>query len=117
MHISGRPPLADSWYSLSYLYLSVVGMLSTIVCGLLVSAITGKNFLHSGDPLKQSFETPSRTNLVFLSFFSGGCKQKRLRSDLFVRKSDLICFRWSAKSEVKRFVSTSRRDLSKSVAL
>lgn len=68
----GRPSLADSWYSLSYLYLSVVGMLCTIVCGLLVSALTG------------------------------GCKQKRLRSDLFVRKSDLICFSGRAKSEASQ---------------
>lgn len=64
-----RPSLADTWYSLSYLYLSVLGTLSTIVCGLLVSVITG------------------------------GCKQKRLNSELFVRKSDLICFSRSAKSE------------------
>lgn len=64
-----RPHLADTWYSLSYLYLSLVGTLTTIVCGLLVSAITG------------------------------GCKQKRLNPDLFVRKSDLICFSHGAKSE------------------
>lgn len=76
MHISDRPPLADSWYSLSYLYLSVVGTLSTIVCGLLVSAITGKNLLRGGDPLKQGFETPSRTNLVSLSFFQAGASKR-----------------------------------------
>lgn len=38
-----RPPLADSWYSLSYLYLSVLGMLITIVSGLLVSIVTGES--------------------------------------------------------------------------
>uniref|UniRef100_A0A8C8DZ64 Solute carrier family 5 member 8, like n=1 Tax=Oryzias sinensis TaxID=183150 RepID=A0A8C8DZ64_9TELE len=37
-----RPDLADSWYSLSYVYLSLLGMLVTMVCGLLISAITGK---------------------------------------------------------------------------
>ncbi|XP_046882568.1 sodium-coupled monocarboxylate transporter 1 [Hypomesus transpacificus] len=57
-----RPALADSWYSLSYLYFCVLGTLVTMTSGLLVSAITG------------------------------GCKQERLRSDLFVRKNDLICF-------------------------
>ncbi|XP_062327868.1 sodium-coupled monocarboxylate transporter 1 [Osmerus eperlanus] len=57
-----RPALADSWYSLSYLYFCVLGTLVTMTSGLLVSAITG------------------------------GCKQKRLCSDLFVRKNDLICF-------------------------
>nr|XP_057910563.1 sodium-coupled monocarboxylate transporter 1 [Doryrhamphus excisus] len=64
-----RPPLADSFYSLSYLYISLVGVLTTVVSGLLVSAITG------------------------------GCKQKKLNSNLFVRKSDLICFRWNRKSQ------------------
>uniref|UniRef100_A0A8C5A121 Solute carrier family 5 member 8, like n=1 Tax=Gadus morhua TaxID=8049 RepID=A0A8C5A121_GADMO len=57
-----RPPLADSWYSLSYLYFCPLGTLCTVVVGLLVSIITG------------------------------GCKQERLDSSLFVRKSDLICF-------------------------
>ncbi|CAL8255878.1 unnamed protein product [Arctogadus glacialis] len=57
-----RPPLADSWYSLSYLYFCPLGTLCTVVVGLLVSIITG------------------------------GCKQERLDSRLFVRKSDLICF-------------------------
>ncbi|XP_072237815.1 sodium-coupled monocarboxylate transporter 1 [Leuresthes tenuis] len=57
-----RPPIADSWYSLSYVYLSLFGMLTTVVAGLLVSIITG------------------------------GCKQEKLNSNLFVRRSDLICF-------------------------
>uniref|UniRef100_A0A7N8X794 Solute carrier family 5 member 8, like n=1 Tax=Mastacembelus armatus TaxID=205130 RepID=A0A7N8X794_9TELE len=38
----GRPALADSWYSLSYLYFAVLGMLTTMVFGLLVSMITGE---------------------------------------------------------------------------
>uniref|UniRef100_A0A8C8DZL6 Solute carrier family 5 member 8, like n=1 Tax=Oryzias sinensis TaxID=183150 RepID=A0A8C8DZL6_9TELE len=32
-----RPDLADSWYSLSYVYLSLLGMLVTMVCGLLIT--------------------------------------------------------------------------------
>lgn len=64
-----RPPLADSWYSLSYLYFAVVGSVITIFSGLLVSIITG------------------------------GCKQEKHSPDLFVRKSDLICFRSSRYSE------------------
>lgn len=57
-----RPALADSWYSLSYLYFSLLGALTTIVCGLLVSSMTG------------------------------GCKQEKQSSDLFVQKRDLIIF-------------------------
>ncbi|XP_041636529.1 sodium-coupled monocarboxylate transporter 1 [Cheilinus undulatus] len=64
-----RPPLADSWYSLSYVYLSLLGMLTTMTTGLLVSAMTG------------------------------GCKQEKINPDLFVKKSDLICFSWCSKSE------------------
>ncbi|KAM9408554.1 sodium-coupled monocarboxylate transporter 1 [Pholidichthys leucotaenia] len=64
-----RPPLADSWYSLSYLYFSLLGSLATVVSGLLVSMATG------------------------------GCKHESLNSDLFVRKSDLICFSWGNKSK------------------
>ncbi|KAJ0068623.1 hypothetical protein NL108_010301, partial [Boleophthalmus pectinirostris] len=37
---SVRPPLADSWYSLSYLYFAVVGVLVTVVSGLLISIAT-----------------------------------------------------------------------------
>uniref|UniRef100_A0A3Q2YHE5 Solute carrier family 5 member 8, like n=1 Tax=Hippocampus comes TaxID=109280 RepID=A0A3Q2YHE5_HIPCM len=65
-----RPPLAD-FYSLSYLYISFLGALTTIVIGLLVSMITG------------------------------GCKQGKLNSQLFVRKSDLVCFSCSRKSQVE----------------
>ncbi|XP_061893679.1 sodium-coupled monocarboxylate transporter 1 [Entelurus aequoreus] len=64
-----RPPLADSWYSLSYLYISLLGTLTTVVSGLLVSMITG------------------------------GCKQKKLNPDLFVRKSDFLCFGCNKKSQ------------------
>uniref|UniRef100_A0AAQ6AEV7 Solute carrier family 5 member 8 n=1 Tax=Amphiprion ocellaris TaxID=80972 RepID=A0AAQ6AEV7_AMPOC len=37
-----RPALADTWYSLSYLYFAPFGTLVTITCGLLVSMITGE---------------------------------------------------------------------------
>ncbi|KAK7145175.1 hypothetical protein R3I94_011314 [Phoxinus phoxinus] len=57
-----RPVLADTWYSLSYLYFCPVGILVTMITGLIVSAI------------------------------SGGCKQKKVRPELFIGKSDLICF-------------------------
>ncbi|KAM6928159.1 sodium-coupled monocarboxylate transporter 1 [Xenentodon cancila] len=60
--LDDRSHIADSWYSLSYLYFSVFGMLTTMVSGLLVSMITG------------------------------GCKQKKMNSDLFVRKKDFMCF-------------------------
>lgn len=33
--------------------------------------------------------------------FTGGCKQKKMNSDLFVRRSDLMCFRCTNKSEVR----------------
>lgn len=64
-----RPPLADYWYSLSYLYLALLGVLVTIVSGFLISAATG------------------------------GCKQDKLNPDLFVKKSDLICFSGCKTSE------------------
>lgn len=40
--VSVRPALADSWYSLSYVYFSLLGTLTTLVSGLLVSMITGE---------------------------------------------------------------------------
>ncbi|XP_030274704.1 sodium-coupled monocarboxylate transporter 1 isoform X1 [Sparus aurata] len=64
-----RPALADSWYSLSYVYFALLGTLTTIVSGLLVSSITG------------------------------GCKQEKINPDLLVKMSDLICFSWCSKSE------------------
>ncbi|XP_030585093.1 sodium-coupled monocarboxylate transporter 1 [Archocentrus centrarchus] len=64
-----RPPIADSWYALSYVYFSLLGALTTMVSGMLVSMITG------------------------------GCKQEKLSSELFVRKSDLFCFSWCSKSK------------------
>uniref|UniRef100_A0A8C5NED1 Sodium-coupled monocarboxylate transporter 1-like n=1 Tax=Gouania willdenowi TaxID=441366 RepID=A0A8C5NED1_GOUWI len=46
-----RPPLADSWYSLSYLYFSLLGTLITVVTGLLVSMATVKKICRSRKPL------------------------------------------------------------------
>lgn len=65
-----RPPLADTWYSLSYLYFALLGTLTTIVSGLLVSIITG------------------------------GCKQEKSDPDLFVQKTDLFCYTMFRKREV-----------------
>ncbi|KAG7493486.1 hypothetical protein JOB18_009649 [Solea senegalensis] len=64
-----RPALADSWYSLSYLYFALMGALITIVLGLLVSMATG------------------------------GCKQEDVNPDALVKKSDLICFSCFSKSQ------------------
>ncbi|NWX39883.1 SC5A8 protein, partial [Steatornis caripensis] len=36
-----RPALADNWYSLSYLYFSTVGTLTTVVVGIIISLLTG----------------------------------------------------------------------------
>uniref|UniRef100_A0A667ZUM4 Solute carrier family 5 member 12 n=1 Tax=Myripristis murdjan TaxID=586833 RepID=A0A667ZUM4_9TELE len=36
-----RSPLADSWYSLSYLYLSAIGFMATVTVGLLITFLTG----------------------------------------------------------------------------
>ncbi|NWH52236.1 SC5A8 protein, partial [Fregata magnificens] len=39
--IAERPALADSWYSLSYLYFSTLGTLITVVVGIIISLLTG----------------------------------------------------------------------------
>ncbi|XP_040059071.2 sodium-coupled monocarboxylate transporter 1 [Gasterosteus aculeatus] len=76
-----RPPLADSWYSLSYLYFSLLGTLTTVVCGLLVSMITG------------------------------GCKQEKMNPELFVRMSDFICFSSSSESEASDIPEKAATDI------
>ncbi|XP_029005600.1 sodium-coupled monocarboxylate transporter 1 [Betta splendens] len=78
--VSVRPPLADTWYSLSYVYFSLLGTLTTIVSGLLVSIITG------------------------------GCKQEKLNSNLFVRKNDLICFSCFSKHKVADITEKAATD-------
>ncbi|XP_056281325.1 sodium-coupled monocarboxylate transporter 1 [Pseudoliparis swirei] len=40
-HLDDGPPLADSWYSLSYLYFSPIGTIVAVSVGLVVSLLTG----------------------------------------------------------------------------
>ncbi|MBZ3886021.1 Sodium-coupled monocarboxylate transporter 2 [Sciurus carolinensis] len=49
--LSSRPAIADSWYSLSYLYFSVVGCLGCIAAGVIISFITGPQRGKDVDPL------------------------------------------------------------------
>ncbi|XP_071752749.2 sodium-coupled monocarboxylate transporter 2 [Centroberyx gerrardi] len=42
-YLPHRSSLADSWYSLSYLYLSAVGFMATVTVGLLITFLTGSN--------------------------------------------------------------------------
>lgn len=42
---SSRPPLADSWYSLSYLYFSPIGTIVAVSVGLVVSLLTGTQYM------------------------------------------------------------------------
>lgn len=49
--ISSRPVLADTWYSLSYLYFSAVGCLGCIAAGIIISFLTGKQRGKDIDPL------------------------------------------------------------------
>ncbi|XP_074855105.1 sodium-coupled monocarboxylate transporter 2 [Carettochelys insculpta] len=46
-----RPQLADSWYSLSYLYYSAVGCLVCVTAGLLISFLTGPGKGEDVQPL------------------------------------------------------------------
>ncbi|XP_073707906.1 sodium-coupled monocarboxylate transporter 1 [Garra rufa] len=76
-----RPDLADSWYSLSYLYFCPVGIIVTMVTGLTVSAITG------------------------------GCKQQKTRPELYIGKSDLICFGCNSDSEVSELIEKDSKNI------
>ncbi|XP_057637491.1 sodium-coupled monocarboxylate transporter 2 [Chionomys nivalis] len=49
--LSSRPALADTWYSLSYLYFSAVGFLGCVAAGLIISFLTGKQRGEDVDPL------------------------------------------------------------------
>ncbi|XP_055455175.1 sodium-coupled monocarboxylate transporter 2 [Psammomys obesus] len=49
--LSSRPFLADTWYSLSYLYYSTVGCLTCIAAGIIISFLTGKQRAKDIDPL------------------------------------------------------------------
>lgn len=113
VHFSYRPPLADTWYSLSYVYFSLLGVLTTIVSGLLVSMITGeillfslyfkhcRNLVHN-IMVFQLYQNKDKIEGVCIFFYTytGGCKQDKMNSELFVRKNDLICFSWCNKSKV-----------------
>uniref|UniRef100_A0A8C2USP5 Solute carrier family 5 member 12 n=1 Tax=Chinchilla lanigera TaxID=34839 RepID=A0A8C2USP5_CHILA len=46
-----RPELADTWYSLSYLYYSAVGCVGCILAGLLISFVTGLQRGEDTNPL------------------------------------------------------------------
>lgn len=39
---TGRPALADTFYAISYLYYGALGTLTTMLCGALISYLTGK---------------------------------------------------------------------------
>uniref|UniRef100_A0A667WJR6 Solute carrier family 5 member 8, like n=1 Tax=Myripristis murdjan TaxID=586833 RepID=A0A667WJR6_9TELE len=102
--------LADSWYSLSYLYFCMLGILTTMVTGLVVSAMTGdpsSSTFHKtklGLVLEVQNETvkTSTSRYNYSSFpFLGGCKQEKLSSKLFVRKNDLMCFTCFRDSQVE----------------
>lgn len=49
--LSSRPVLADTWYSLSYLYFSAVGCLGCMAAGILISFLTGRQRGKDVDPL------------------------------------------------------------------
>ncbi|KAL6087730.1 hypothetical protein STEG23_027140 [Scotinomys teguina] len=49
--LSNRPALAETWYSLSYLYYSAVGFLGCVAAGILISFLTGKQRGKDIDPL------------------------------------------------------------------
>ncbi|XP_051000271.1 sodium-coupled monocarboxylate transporter 2 [Acomys russatus] len=49
--ISSRPVLADTWYSISYLYFSAVGCLGCMAAGIIISFLTGKQRGKDIDPL------------------------------------------------------------------
>jgi len=92
-----RPALADNWYSLSYLYFSPVGILVTMITGLIVSAISGKMTLSH-----MPFGEANTQTVIYLFLTLGGCKQKKVQPELFIRKSDLICFGFrNSDSEVR----------------
>ncbi|XP_039605281.1 sodium-coupled monocarboxylate transporter 1 [Polypterus senegalus] len=77
-----RPGIADTWYSLSYLYFCPVGTLTALLLGLIVSLLTG------------------------------GRKQKHISPDLFIRKSDLLCFTCKTQDEeINKEITNSTPDM------
>ncbi|NXA91823.1 SC5A8 protein, partial [Melanocharis versteri] len=67
-----RPALADNWYSLSYLYVSTLGTLVTVVVGIIISLLTG------------------------------GLKQNTDRKFLLTKEDFLSSFSWSETEQVKK---------------
>ncbi|XP_009896787.2 sodium-coupled monocarboxylate transporter 1 [Dryobates pubescens] len=71
-----RPALADSWYSLSYLYFSTLGTLITIAVGIIISLLTGglkqstdRRFLLTKEDFLSNFswsksETPEKVEVL-----------------------------------------------------
>ncbi|XP_056307530.1 sodium-coupled monocarboxylate transporter 2 [Danio aesculapii] len=76
---SDRNWLADSWYSMSYLYYSAVGFIGTVAAGLLITLLTG--------PMDPKMLKPGMTRSVkdVLCF----CTEKFTEADLSEDKEDL----------------------------
>ncbi|KAA0724057.1 Sodium-coupled monocarboxylate transporter 2 [Triplophysa tibetana] len=77
-----RPWLADSWYSMSYLYFSAVGFIGTMAAGLLITLLTGPS-----DPKKLK---PGLTRSVRDIFCL--CSKGFINADLSQDKEDLADF-------------------------
>ncbi|NXC15766.1 SC5A8 protein, partial [Corythaeola cristata] len=71
-----RPILADNWYSLSYLYFSTLGTLTTVVVGIIISLLTGglkqnidRKFLLTKEDFLSSFSwSKSETKVEVLNW-------------------------------------------------
>ncbi|KAF3704970.1 Sodium-coupled monocarboxylate transporter 1 Electrogenic sodium monocarboxylate cotransporter [Channa argus] len=75
-----RPLLADSWYSLSYLYFSPIGTMTAISVGLIVSLFTGGCGLRVGSKLTLMKEDTTFYHLF--KFFKGRVKTRTGELDL-----------------------------------
>ncbi|XP_007668293.2 sodium-coupled monocarboxylate transporter 1 [Ornithorhynchus anatinus] len=70
-----RTPIMDNWYSLSYLYLSTLGTVSTVIFGVIISLLTGgrhqdldrKLLLNKGDLTRLSSLIGKRKSQVEVS--------------------------------------------------
>lgn len=63
----------------------------TMITGLIVSAVSGKDEWL----LRMALFLFVRKEMEIKLFSLGGCKQKKVRPELFITKSDLIFFRRS----------------------
>uniref|UniRef100_A0A672ZHE3 Solute carrier family 5 member 8, like n=1 Tax=Sphaeramia orbicularis TaxID=375764 RepID=A0A672ZHE3_9TELE len=93
-----RPALADSWYSLSYLYFCLLGTVSTIISGLVISMITGE-ICFPKTPLILSARFPNILLTVLIPLQTSTTKEK-IPSDFHMgmdnagftdSPSDVIC--------------------------